>query len=178
MPSEIEPETSTSSLSSIGSYCQTCHRLDFLPIPCTYCNLQFCSDHIQRDNHQCTVDPVSVSDDKSAGESVNNLFPNRSVASIEDQTKTLGHATKERKKAEALAILQRNFSKTPIDAKVAKPVIKSKSRVVELARLRQRVKAGDPKRKSGDVPMSERLNLIFKSSAGAGQVGEYWFAKV
>ncbi|KAJ3331031.1 AN1-type zinc finger protein 2A [Blyttiomyces sp. JEL0837] len=40
-----------------GTHCseKTCNNLDFLPLTCLHCKLQFCNDHFKIDQHSCTV---------------------------------------------------------------------------------------------------------------------------
>lgn len=43
-------------LPDVGKHCsyKHCNRLDFLPIECPLCKLQFCKDHIKGTEHKCT----------------------------------------------------------------------------------------------------------------------------
>jgi len=156
----------------IGQHCAFCQRLDFLPHPCPHCHLIHCSEHAQPSSHSCSFDPSSRRvDPTQCGEkssTIGDLFPDRNYVS-EPPPKSAEDEIKAKLKLEALAILKRNFPKAGSAPKVSsnKP-IKSKSRVIELSRLRNRATSGDPRKRPGDVPMSERLHLVVK----AVQVGD------
>ncbi|TRY61983.1 hypothetical protein TCAL_10715 [Tigriopus californicus] len=48
-------------LPAIGRHCEKtdCHQLDFLPVKCAHCALQFCRDHAFMEAHACVQAPLN-----------------------------------------------------------------------------------------------------------------------
>ncbi|CCE63690.1 hypothetical protein TPHA_0F02080 [Tetrapisispora phaffii CBS 4417] len=51
MSTIVERETG---MLDVGSHCQFCRQIDFLPFHCSYCNNDFCASHRFKDDHRCT----------------------------------------------------------------------------------------------------------------------------
>ena len=151
---------------NVGVHCalSSCHRLDFLPVACPRCRLRFCAAHHTPEGHACAVSPIQPIASSSSGPSIASLLPDRPTRDA-PQAATPVELEKERKKAAALALLARNFP-TASTSKAAAGPVKSKSRTIEVARLKQRAKAGDPRK---DVPTSDRLYVLAVCSCSSTQ---------
>lgn len=84
----------------------------------------------------------------------------------------------------AQALLAKNFGKRAGEEKGGEKAVKVKkvSPVVELMRLKQRAKQGDPRKSAGEVSMDDRLyvKVVFVEGAGFVERGmrELWLPKV
>lgn len=80
---KIEKTHDDQGIMNLGKNCHFCHRLDFLPFHCEFCNGTFCSAHRTLDIHNCTGRPqkkTSVSGGNSQiydGPTAASLFPDR-----------------------------------------------------------------------------------------------------
>lgn len=166
---------------NVGVHCalSSCRQLDFLPIACLRCRLPFCALHHTPESHDCSVQAAEPVASSSSGPSFASLLPDRPTR---DPPKSLTpvEQEKERKKAAALATLARNFPAASTSK--AKPAtsgpIKSKTRTIEIARLKQRAKPGDPRK---DVPASDRLYVVAICSCSAvspAPTRDLYFSKV
>lgn len=78
----------------------------------------------------------------------------------------------------------KNFGKRAGEDADGEKVVKVKkvSPVVELMRLKQRARQGDPRKSAGEVPMEDRLyvKVVFVEGAGFDEQGmrEVWLPKV
>lgn len=160
------------SLFNSGQHCSlpNCNTLDFLPLLCKSCQATFCKDHSPIFAHNCpstdlkTLSTVSESNQVSF-ESINNLIsshrptpaPSASTAQLE-------------RNARAKEVLDKHFPKTskivptkPSLTTAKKPL----SPAIQLMLIKKRAICGDPKKKEGDVPPTERwygtVNVMIKA---------------
>lgn len=178
---------------NVGEHCSIidCRTLDLLPFLCPACTLLHCRNHATPDQHACVNNPsVNVSDPNRFKDKFNDLLPDRSLNPVLAQRE---HEAIEKadKRAAAAALIAKSFgsgttrsnqtsSSSSSSAAAAITTRKPKNAVIELMKLKQRSKPGDPRKKPGDVPVEARIYLVahLMVNGAAIESKEIWLPKV
>lgn len=185
---------------NIGTHCSltTCSSLDFLPIKCSLCLKTFCKDHSTPSNNSTSTTHSCNSIDNSRNNVKGNKFDDKFNDLLPDVNRGLGedYDEKEREKLKrkvaAQDLIKKNFgSKVPsasssietVSTTSAKKKIKVNP-VIELMKLKQRAKQGDPRKSTGEISMEQRVyfKVIYLEQEGEAAVEksmkELWLPKV
>lgn len=204
--SMTSPSQSSVPPTDIGTHCAlpTCNALDFLPIECAYCSSRYCRQHATPSSHQCTADPASSSNIPSSssttstsavttrtGPELKDLLPDakRNKLSTGAHSAALSDAGKPLSKQQlALAALKKSIdarkgeSKQPAGGSRGGAKVKNASSAIELMKLKQRATSADPRRRDGDVAMTDRwymaVKLVDGAAASETSTREVWLRKV
>ncbi|GAA5838377.1 hypothetical protein JCM3766R1_005530 [Sporobolomyces carnicolor] len=199
------PSQSSVPPTDIGTHCAlpTCNALDFLPIECAYCSSRYCRQHATPSSHQCTADPASSSNIPSSssttstsavttrtGPELKDLLPDakRNKLSTGAHSAALSDAGKPLSKQQlALAALKKSIdarkgeSKQPAGGSRGGAKVKNASSAIELMKLKQRATSADPRRRDGDVAMTDRwymaVKLVDGAAASETSTREVWLRK-
>ncbi|GAA5869796.1 hypothetical protein JCM16303_001796 [Sporobolomyces ruberrimus] len=182
--------------SDIGTHCSlsTCNSLDFLPITCPHCSSIFCRHHSRPLSHDCPLDPSSnnlvpstssTTPTTRTGPELRELLPdakrNKLTIGVHAVPDSNGPSKPLTKQQIALAALKNSIDakKKPASNTGTTPQAKKVNPTIELMRLKQRAKAADPRKKDGDVPMTERWYLTVKLVEGNDEKGtkDVWTQK-
>lgn len=185
---------------NIGTHCSltTCSALDFLPIKCSLCQKIFCKDHSTSSNTSTSTSHSCNSIDNSRNNVKGNKFDEKFNDLLPDVNRGLGeeYDEKEReklkRKAAAQELIKKNFgsklasTSSSIDISNTTSVKKKMkvNPVIELMKLKQRAKQGDPRKSTGEIPMDQRVyfQVIYLEQEGEVAVEismkELWLSKV
>ncbi|GAA5952928.1 hypothetical protein JCM21900_001520 [Sporobolomyces salmonicolor] len=182
----------------LGTHCSlpSCNALDFLPLRCTRCALEFCRHHAPPAEHHCAHDdparPLRLEAAATArarardGPELKELLPDLkrhrpahrpgagAGAGAGDGGTGGEEQAKRAKQAAALAALRKSFDDAKMKAATGAPgptaPAKKVNPTLELMKLKQRAKGADPRKRDGDVPMSERVYLTVRLLEGQERV--------
>ncbi|GAA5880012.1 hypothetical protein JCM1840_005289 [Sporobolomyces johnsonii] len=185
----------------LGTHCSlaSCNTLDFLPLRCPHCALEFCRHHAPPAEHHCAnvqqlrnkdAAGTEAGEGRKDGPELRELLPDpkrhKLAHGAAEGTGTGTGAEEEAKRAKqaaALAALKKSFDGVKKKAGTGAPS-GAKSKVnptLELMKLKQRAKGADPRKRDGDVPMLERLYLTVRLLEGQERVEkgtkEVWVQK-
>ncbi|GAA5915164.1 hypothetical protein JCM5296_007237, partial [Sporobolomyces johnsonii] len=186
----------------LGTHCSlaSCNTLDFLPLRCTHCALEFCRHHAPPAAHHCANDAPALllqlrskdaagtetGEGRKDGPELRELLPDpkrHKPAHGAAEGTGAEEQAKRAKQAAALAALKKSFDGVKKKAGTgAPPGAKSKvNPTLELMKLKQRAKGADPRKRDGDVPMLERLYVTVRLLEGQERVEkgtkEVWVQK-
>lgn len=166
----------------VGTHCQFCRQIDFLPFHCKYCEGDFCGEHRSKESHHCKwllehpeeaqTEPVPSTPPKSNKEKFfQSLLPEKAHIRVKSPSppangqsgRTLGgnsNQSSETKKVRstlnpnALNKLMNFFKRTKTDPAVVKKKTSARTnKILELSTLKKQAK-GDSK-----IPVQNRIYI-------------------
>ncbi|CCF56165.1 hypothetical protein KAFR_0A07310 [Kazachstania africana CBS 2517] len=159
----VEKETG---MLDVGTHCEFCRQLDFLPFHCSFCNKDFCSSHRTKESHYCpsleTIKKDQLIENGTVHSGNNNekyfksLLPEKAHERIK-QSKQQQQSSRITIKS-TLNESSLNKLKKFFQSKRSKPIVKrSSNRVTDLVKL-QKAAQGDSK-----IPVPNRVYIYAKS---------------
>jgi hypothetical protein len=171
---------------NLGQHCHllACRTLDFLPLQCPHCTYSFCSSHSSTSSHHCPSAPNNTTNDLGTfDERFTHLLPTAESRNSVRTQRASEAIERAQKRSAAQAVLEKNFGTLSGGAGAGGGTEKkAKSAMIELMRLKQRAKQGDPRKGGGEVQMDQRLDvtvvLVQKDGKGEREMRELWIPKV
>ncbi|GAA5976717.1 hypothetical protein JCM11641_005671 [Rhodosporidiobolus odoratus] len=181
----------------IGTHCAlpSCSSLDFLPLRCSHCASLFCQTHASPSSHACPSDPslstltaehARRAASERSGPEFKDLLPDpkRHKSIKAGAALSPEEAAKKDKQQAALEKLRAALAKKlpPIGAGGG-ATVKKVNPALELMKLKQRAKPGDPRhvKREGDVSAVDRLYLTVRLLEGEdGEekgLKEFWVSR-